>query len=345
MLSVGIPKELKINETRVSLIPEDVKTIVDEGIIVYFQKDAGVNAGFKDHEYIESGAIMISTIEELFNIANLIVKVKEPQESEYPLINEKHTIFTFFHFASNQNLLDNMINSKATCYAYETVLMKKSETNIYYPILSNMSIIAGEKAFEEADLFIKNSIQYQYHYYHIPITIIGVGNVGISSINCAIRMGYKNINLIDVDMDKITKIKASADNNEDTKDIINIYNMNEDTLRLLMKKSIITIGSIYNTGAKANRLLTNEILDTMPQNSVIMDVAIDQGGITEQSVPTTVDNPYIKYNNVSIYCVPNIPSAVPNKASTLLSKSIKNYVIAISKNKVHEYIELQNSKL
>jgi alanine dehydrogenase len=345
MLSVGIPKELKINETRVSLIPEDVKTIVDEGIIVYFQKDAGVNAGFKDHEYIESGAIMISTIEELFNIANLIVKVKEPQESEYPLINEKHTIFTFFHFASNQTLLDNMINSKATCYAYETVLMKKSETNIYYPILSNMSIIAGEKAFEEADLFIKNSIQYQYHYYHIPITIIGVGNVGISSINCAIRMGYKNINLIDVDMDKITKIKASADNNEDTKDIINIYNMNEDNLRLLMKKSIITIGSIYNTGAKANRLLTNEILDTMPQNSVIMDVAIDQGGITEQSVPTTVDNPYIKYNNVSIYCVPNIPSAVPNKASTLLSKSIKNYVIAISKNKVHEYTELQNSKL
>ena len=211
MLSVGIPKELKINETRVSLIPEDVKTIVDEGIIVYFQKDAGVNAGFKDHEYIESGAIMINTIEELYNVANLIVKVKEPQESEYPLIKEKHTIFTFFHFASNQNLLDNMINSKATCYAYETVLIKKSETNIYYPILANMSIIAGEKAFEEADLFIKTRIQ--YHYYHIPITIIGVGNVGISSINCAIKMGYKNINLIDVDMDKITKIKASADNN------------------------------------------------------------------------------------------------------------------------------------
>ena len=343
MLSVGIPKELKINETRVSLIPEDVKTIVDSGIIVYFQKDAGVNAGFKDHEYIESGAIMVSTIEELYNIANLIVKVKEPQESEYPLIKENHTIFTFFHFASNQNLLDNMIKSKATCYAYETVLIKKSESNTYYPILSNMSIIAGEKAFEEADLFIKFHIP--YHYYHIPITIIGVGNVGISSINCAIKMGYKNINLIDIDMDKITKIKASTDSNEDTKDIINIYNMNEDNLRLLMKKSIITIGSIYNTGAKANRLLTNEILDTMPQNSIIMDVAIDQGGITEQSVPTTVDNPYIKYNNVSIYCVPNIPSAVPNKASTLLSKSIKNYVIAISKNKVHEYIELENSKL
>jgi alanine dehydrogenase len=121
--------------------------------------------------------------------------------------------------------------------------------------------------------------------------------------------------------------------------------MNDDNLKLLMKKSIITIGSIYSTGAETSKLLTNDILDTMPPNSIIMDVAIDQGGITEQSRPMTKDDPIIKYNNVSIYCVPNIPSCVPRKASVLLSKSIKYYVMAIAKNRVYEYPELENSKL
>lgn len=343
MFSVGIPKELKLNENRVSLIPIDVAMLIDSGIIVYFQKEAGINSGFKDYEYIDAGAIMVNTIEELYNAANLIVKVKEPQESEFPLIKEKHCIFTFFHFASNKNLLDNMINSKATCYAYETVFQKNADGKIYYPILSNMSMIAGEQAFIEADSFIKYS-KY-YHYYHIPITIIGVGNVGLASMNCAIKMGYKNIYLLDSDEEKIKKIKDNADSNENTKGIITIYNMNDDNLKLLMKKSIITIGSIYSTGAETSKLLTNDILDTMPPNSIIMDVAIDQGGITEQSRPMTKDDPIIKYNNVSIYCVPNIPSCVPRKASVLLSKSIKYYVMAIAKNRVYEYPELENSKL
>ena len=120
MLSVGIPVELKANENRVSLIPSDVKKIVDEGVPVYFQKGAGQWAGFRDYEYIEAGAFARNTIEELYETASLIVKVKEPQEREYPLINEKHTIFTFFHFASNKGLLERMIESNAICYAYET---------------------------------------------------------------------------------------------------------------------------------------------------------------------------------------------------------------------------------
>jgi alanine dehydrogenase len=160
----------------------------------------------------------------------------------------------------------------------------------------------------------------------------------------AIRMGYKNINLIDNDEEKIENIKSKADDCADTKGIVNIYKMNEDNLRLLMKKSIITIGSIYNTGAETNKLLTNDILDTMPPNSIIMDVAIDQGGITEQSRPTSKDDPLITYNNVSIYCVPNIPSCVPLRASTLLSNSIKDYVIAIAKHREYKYPELGNSK-
>jgi len=342
MLSVGIPVELKANENRVSLIPSDVKKIVDEGVTVYFQKGAGQSAGFRDYEYIEAGAFSRNTIEELYETATLIVKVKEPQEREYPLINEKHTIFTFFHFASNKGLLERMIESNAICYAYETVVIKNAEGKIHYPILSNMSSIAGEQAFIEAESFISKRIP--NHYYHIPITIIGVGNVGLAFMKSAIRMGYKNIYLIDKDEEKIKNIKNDADENPDTKGIINTYDMCEYNLRLLMKKSIITIGSIYNTGAETSKLLTNDILDTMPPNSIIMDVAIDQGGITEQSRPTSKDDPFILYKNVSIYCVPNIPSCVPLKASTLLSNSIKDYVVALAKHREYKYPELGNSK-
>lgn len=342
MLSVGIPVELKANENRVSLIPSDVKKIVDEGVTVYFQKGAGQNAGFRDYEYIEAGAFSRNTIEELYETATLIVKVKEPQEREYPLINEKHTIFTFFHFASNKGLLERMIESNAICYAYETVVIKNAEGKIHYPILSNMSSIAGEQAFIEAESFISKRIP--NHYYHIPITIIGVGNVGLAFMKRAIRMGYKNIYLIDKDEEKIKNIKNDADEYPDTKGIINTYDMCEYNLRLLMKKSIITIGSIYNTGAETSKLLTNDILDTMPPNSIIMDVAIDQGGITEQSRPTSKDDPFILYKNVSIYCVPNIPSCVPLKASTLLSNSIKDYVVALAKHREYKYPELGNSK-
>lgn len=334
MLFVGIPLEIKSCENRVSLIPSDVKKIVDSGTIVYYQKGAGYNSGYNDFSYIEVGALMVNTIEELYKLANFIVKVKEPQELEYKLINSSHTIFTFFHFASNKSLLDNMIASFATCYPYEIINIKKECGEVYYPILSNMSIIAGEQAFVEADLFVKYNIT--DHTYDIPITIIGVGNVGFSALKLAIGFGYKNINLIDNNYDKLLNIKEQYEKTIN----ISVYSMNKDNLQLLMQKSVITIGSVYNIGMKADILLTNEILQSMPENAIIMDVAIDQGGITEQSRITTIDNPIIKYNNVNIYCVPNIPSTVPRKASKLLSNSIVDYVMAIATNKQYIYPEL-----
>jgi len=334
MLSIGIPKEIKACENRVSLVPDDVKTIIDYGIQVYFQKGAGINSGYKDYEYVEVGAIMVETLEEIYKVAKLIVKVKEPQESEYPLINNTHTVFTFFHFASNQNLRDSMNKSGAKCYPYEIINIKKDNGDIYYPILSNMSVIAGEQALIEADLFIKYNMDSFSH--DIPITIIGVGNVGISAMKLAISKGYNNINLIDNNYEKIAIIKSDYDNIAN----ISIYSMNNDNLLFLMQKSIITIGSIYNTGKEAERLLTNSILDSMPNEAIIMDVAIDQGGITEQSRPTTKEDPIIQYKHLNIYCVPNIPSSAPRKASILLSNSIVNYVKAIASSNHDTYPEL-----
>jgi len=339
MLSVGIPKEIKVCENRVSMIPEDIKKIVDSGILVYFQKGMGVNSGYNDYEYIEVGAIMVDTIEDIYKFSKLIVKVKEPQESEYKLINNTHTIFTFFHFASDQLLVDNMKSSGASCYPYEIIKIKKEGGEIYYPILSNMSVIAGEQSFNVADLFIKSN--YPNHSQDIDITIIGAGNVGISAMKIAISLGYKNINLIDNNYQKLLNIKLEYDNLAN----ISIYNMDSDNLKFLMKKSIITIGSIYNTGMKADRLLTNEILDSMPKGAIIMDVAIDQGGITEQSKITSIDEPIIKYKGINIYCVPNIPSTAPRKASILLSNSIVDYVKALSTNNQHLYPELLKENL
>jgi alanine dehydrogenase len=335
MYIIGIPKEIKNNENRVSLIPKDVEKLINNGHEVYFQKGAGYQASYLDIDYISKGAKMCDTIEEVYEIATLIVKVKEPQPSEFPLITNKHTVFTFFHFAGNSDLLDKMIESGATCYAYETISINKDGFQ-YYPILAPMSKIAGEQAFSEANKFISSNKE--LHKMNIPISIVGVGNVGTAAMNTAINLGYKNILLIDKDYDKICKIQ------KENGSIVNAYELNDSNLEMIARKSIIIIGSVYNRGEKASNIFTNELLDLMPSGSILMDVAIDQGGVSDQSRPTTFDSPIIKYNNTNLYCVPNIPSCVPKKASKYLSNSIVDYVNIIAMGETHQYSELSEGK-
>ena len=327
MLIVGIPKEIKINEYRVSMIPEDVYKLTSVGIQVYVQSCAGDGANFYDKEYLEAGAIICDTIEEIYKNANLIVKVKEPQPEEFELITEKHTIFTFFHFAGSSQLLKEMINRKATCIAYET--LKNNEGK--FPILAQMSKIAGEQSILEAN---------KYRFYFINndknnnkeeiVTIIGVGNVGKAAAYKAKEMNYKTINLIDRDFEKLKDFE---------KDGFNIYEMNRLNLSNLLMKSTIVVGSIYNNGEKAQKLIINDLLVLMPKDSIFMDVAIDQGGMTSKSKPTTFANPLIKYHNTHIYCVPNIPSCVPNEASINLSQVICPYVISLAQEKINDEIQ------
>ena len=333
MFIVGIPKELKANETRISLIPEDVAKIVNNGNKVYVQSNAGIEAGYTDNDYISIGAEICNSTEEIYNKANFIVKVKEPQVEEYAYINNKHTMITFFHFASNRELLYHMINNEVTCYAYETIKKINDEGMGYYPVLSEMSKIAGEKAMIDAIKFMFTDNIYDYN---TQIAILGVGNAGLSALNIALESGFTNICLFDKDYEKIKKIKSEKGNN------INIYKMNDENLHYLVKNSKIIIGSIYNTsnGGPTEKLITSELLDEMQKRSIIMDIAIDQGGITEKSVPTTVNNPLINYNDIYISCVPNIPSCVPVRASKILSNSIIEYILAICNNNTGDYPEL-----
>lgn len=312
--TIGIPKEIKTNETRVSIIPSDVKKLTDLNIKVFIEKNAGICALFSDNDYLEAGAIICNTPKEVFDNSIIIIKVKELLNEEYDYINENHIILTFFHFASNQPLINAMINKKPICIAYETI--KKDDGT--YPILAPMSIIAGEQSIINATDFIKNNFDYNKN--NNVITIIGFGNVGKASAYKAKELGFKCINLIDKDYNKLKNY---------TNDGFAIYEMNDYNLIELLKISSIVIGSIYNSGEKAKKLISNDMMDLMMDNSIIMDVAIDQGGITEQSEIRNSFNPIIKYNKTNIYCVSNIPSFVPHRASKELSNAIFPYILNI----------------
>jgi alanine dehydrogenase len=332
MYYIGIPKEIKAFETRVSLIPKDIKSLLEnnDDVFIYVERNAGHHAGYSDEDYIACGAVILDNIEDIYEKSNIIVKVKEPQRREYSLITSKHTVLSFFHFAGNNELINAMIDSKAKCYAYETV----QDDNGVYPILTPMSIIAGKKSMIEADKLI-NKNKYTI------ITIIGMGNVGKAAAEQAIQLGYKNINLIDKDYEKIKNIEKS------NPDIYKSYEMNDKNLKKLLIFSNIVISSIYVNGMKAAKIINNELLDLMSHSgSIIMDVAIDQGGTTDQSTPTTLQNPLIKYKKTNIYCVPNIPSTEPYEASIKLSNAIYPYLDSLlSSNIDSKYLQELNRSL
>ena len=212
-----------------------------------------------------------------------------------------------------------MCASKAKCYAYETI----QNDNGIFPILSPMSIIAGKKSMIEADKFI-NLKRSQGIYKYTIITIIGVGNVGKAAAEQAALLGYQNINLIDNNYEKIKNIE------KDNPLIYKSYEMNDKNLKKLLIFSNIVISSIYSNGMKASKIINNELLELMSRTGpIIMDVAIDQGGTTEQSFPTTLENPIIKYKNTNIYCVPNIPTTEPTEASIKLSNAIYPYLCSL----------------
>jgi alanine dehydrogenase len=329
MYIIGIPKEIKEFERRVSIVPNEIKRLLKDNsnIIIYVQANAGEGAGYSDDEYISCGAIILNNIEDIYEKANIIVKVKEPQTKEYTLIKSKHTILSFFHFAGNNELIDAMCASKAKCYAYETI----QNDNGIFPILSPMSIIAGKKSMIEADKFI-NFKRSQGIYKYTIVTIIGVGNVGKAAAEQAALLGYQNINLIDNNYEKIKNIE------KENPLIYKSYEMNDKNLKKLLIFSNIVISSIYSNGMKASKIINNELLELMSRTGpIIMDVAIDQGGTTDQSFPTTLKNPIIKYKNTNIYCVPNIPTTEPTEASIKLSNAIYPYLYSL--------ISADNSKM
>jgi len=323
---IGVPKEIKNNENRVALTPAGVSEFKRHGHKVYIQISAGEGSGFSDAEYIEAGAEMLATIEEVYSMSEMIIKVKEPIESEYPLIKKDQLLFTYFHFASHEPLTHAMINSGAVCLAYETV--EKSDRSL--PLLVPMSEVAGRMSVQEGAKYLEKPMGGRGILLGgVPgvkpaeVLVLGGGIVGTQAAKMAAGMGA-HVTIMDISLNRLRQLDDIMPANVATE-----YS-NEYNVRQAIKTADLVIGGVLIPGAKAPKLITHDMLPTMKKGSVIVDVAIDQGGCFETSKPTTHAEPCYVVDGVIHYCVANMPGAVPYTSTLALTNATLPYAIQLA---------------
>jgi len=323
---IGVPKEIKTNENRVALTPAGVMEFVSRGHKVFVQSTAGDGSGFPDEEYIMAGAQMLPTIEEVYGIAEMIVKVKEPIEREYNLIKPDQLLFTYFHFASYEPLTKAMIESKAVCLAYETV--EAADRSL--PLLVPMSEVAGRMAIQQGAKYLEKPQQGRGVLLGgvpgVPpakVLILGGGIVGTQAAKMAAGLGAI-VTILDVSLKRLRYLSDVMPAN-----VITMYS-NEFTIRRLVKNHDLIVGAVLIPGAKAPNLITREMLKEMRPGTVIVDVAVDQGGCIETCKPTTHDNPTYIIDDVVHYCVANMPGAVPYTSTIALTNATLPYALQLA---------------
>ena len=308
---VGIPKEIKNNEYRVSLTPAGAMELVRRGHTVYIQSGAGVDSGFADKEYQAVGAKLLPTIEEVYATAEMIIKVKEPIAPEYGLVRPGQLLFTYFHFASSEALTRAMIASGAVCCAYETV--ERSDRSL--PLLIPMSEVAGRMAAQEGRYFLEKPRGGK--------GILLAGVVGTAAARTAAGTGA-DVTICDVSLRRLTYLADVMPRNVKTL-MSSEYNIREE-----LKHADLVVGSVLIPGAKAPKLVTRDMLKLMEPGTVMVDVAIDQGGCFETSRPTTHEDPVYYVDGILHYCVANIPGAVPYTSTLALTNATLPYAIQLA---------------
>lgn len=338
-MKIGIPKEIKKGEFRVAITPDGVLELTKKGHSVLIEKDAGYGSGFTDAEYNECGATIFNTAREIFDRADMIVKVKEPQPSEYSLIRENQIVFTYFHFASSEELTNAMIDSKAICIAYETV--QKADNSL--PLLTPMSEIAGRMSIQEGAKYLeKNQGGSGILLGGIPgvkpakVVILGGGVVGYNAAKMALGLGA-NVTIMDVNLQRLRYLSEILPN-------IQTIISTEHNIKNEIKDADLVIGAVLVTGKKAPFLIKKEMLKTMREGTVIVDVAVDQGGCIETTKPTTHENPTYVVDGVLHYCVANIPGAVPRTSTRGLTNATLPYILEIA-NKGFRTAIMENKEL
>lgn len=323
---IGVPKEIKNNENRVAVTPAGVSEFRKHGHTVYVQADAGKGSGLSDEQYIAAGADILPTIEEVYAIADMIVKVKEPIESEYKLIKENQLLFTYFHFASSEPLTKAMIERKAVCLAYETV--EKADRSL--PLLVPMSEVAGRMAIQEGAKFLEKPmggfgilLGGVAGVKPANVLVLGGGVVGTQAAKMAAGLGA-NVTIVDISLQRLRYLEDIMPANVDT------VMSNEYNIRELIQSSILIIGGVLIPGAKAPSLITKDMLKLMKPGTVMVDVAIDQGGCFETSHATTHENPIYTVDGVVHYCVANMPGAVPYTSTLALTNATLPYAIQLA---------------
>lgn len=323
---IGVPSEIKNNENRVAVTPAGVSEFVKNGHKVYVQSGAGEGSGFSDEEYVNAGAAMLPTIEEVYSIAEMIVKVKEPIDVEYPLIRKDQLLFTYFHFASHEPLTHAMINSGAVCLAYETV--EKADRSL--PLLVPMSEVAGRMSVQEGAKYLEKPMGGRGILLGgVPgvkpaeVIVLGGGIVGTQAAKMAAGMGA-HVTIMDISLPRLRQLDDIMPAN------VNTQYSNEYNIRSAVRTADLVIGGVLIPGAKAPKLITRDMLPTMKKGAVIVDVAIDQGGCFETSKPTTHAEPTYVVDGVIHYCVANMPGAVPYTSTLALTNATLPYAVQLA---------------
>ncbi len=320
---IGVPKEIKNGENRVSLIPSSVKFLVDNDNIVYVQKGAGERIGFSDDLYEASGAKILESLEDVYSKSEIIVKVKEPLKEEYALLKNEQTILTYFHLAIEPELTEVLLKKKITAIAYETIEKEDGSLPALYP----MSEIAGKMAVQIGARYLENDfggvgklLSGVPGVYPARVLIIGAGVVGTNAARLAIGMGA-NVTIMDVNPFKLQAVDSEF------KGKISTVISNEFNLEKYIQRSDLIIGAVLIPSKKAPHIVKEYMVKNMKKGSVIVDVSIDQGGIFETiDAPLSLENPTFEKYGVIHYAVTNIPSCVARTAAISLNNYTMPYI-------------------
>ena len=323
---IGIPKEIKNNENRVALTPAGAKELVKRGHTVYVQHTAGENSGFPDSAYETVGAKILPSINDVYQTAEMIVKVKKPIAVEYPLVRKGQLVFTYFHFASDEKLTLAMMDSGSVCLAYETV----ENPDGTLPLLIPMSEVAGRMSIQEGARFLEKPQGGKGILLGgVPgvkparVLVLGGGIVGYNAALMAAGMGA-DVTIADISLPRLRHLEEIMPANVRT-----LYSSTHN-IETELPATDLVIGAVLIPGAKAPHLITKEMLGLMKPGSVLVDVAIDQGGCFETSHPTTHADPVYTVDGIVHYCVANIPGAVPQTSTLALTNATLPYVLELA---------------
>jgi alanine dehydrogenase len=323
---IGVPREIKRDEYRVAMLPVGAEELTAAGHTVLIEAGAGVGSGITDDEYAEVGGQIVATAEEIYSQADLIVKVKEPLAEEFPLIRGGQALFTYFHFAASRELTEAMVASGATCLAYET--LRDAQGRL--PLLTPMSEVAGRMSIQEGAKYLERpQMGRGILLAGVPgvapahIAILGGGVVGANAAKIA--AGFQaDITILDVNMDRLRYLDDIMPPN------VNVLYSDRHTIRQQLKLADLVVGAVLIPGAKAPHLISRQDLKHMKHGSVIIDVAIDQGGCVETSRPTTHSDPTYLEEGVLHYCVTNMPGAVGRTSTFALCNVTLPYVLQLA---------------
>ncbi|SFR38528.1 alanine dehydrogenase [Robiginitalea myxolifaciens] len=323
---IGIPKEIKNNESRVGMTPAGVLELVQKGHTVYVQTGAGLGSGFTDGDYKKVGAHILDTIGQVYAISEMIVKVKEPIAEEYGMVQKNQIVFTYFHFASSLQLTEAMMESKAICIAYETV----EESDGSLPLLTPMSEVAGRMAIQQGAKYLEKPKKGRGVLLGgvpgVPpgrVLVLGAGVVGIQAAKMAAGLGA-HVTILDINMKRLRYVN----------DVMPPHVVTEFSNEFNIRKHVAThdliVGGVLVKGGRAPKLITRDMLKLMHPGAVIVDVAVDQGGCVETSHPTTHEDPVFIIDDVVHYCVANMPGAVPYTSTLALTNVTLPYVLELA---------------